>query len=105
MKLRHTAALVLVGWYLMIPPPVPGALTVPDVGAFLGDWFIKSAFDTAKECEDYHSRIMESTKKDLPRKNQLPKTPTAYVATAMLWSQCVASDDPRLKQHQPKTGP
>lgn len=57
MNLRHAAALVLVGWYLMIPPlivPPPSENPPPlstDDKAPLARWDISRSFDRADECE------------------------------------------------------
>jgi len=63
MKLRHTAALALVGWYLMMPPlvekPVPHdpSLTMKenddalvDTRAPLSKWMNLRSFDFAPQC-------------------------------------------------------
>ena len=54
MKLRHAAALALVGWYLMIPPIVrpPGREGTADTKAPLSKWVkvIRSAFDSEDAC-------------------------------------------------------
>jgi hypothetical protein len=74
MKPRHAAALALVVWYLMQPPlpHLSAHPTTPRIGAgpFSG-WTIVKAFPTEKECDAHR--------------------PNA-------WNQCVASDDPRLKE-------
>ena len=52
MSLRHSAALALMGWYLMVPPYVwpykQRDLTVP-----ISQWKIVACFDTSNLCEDY----------------------------------------------------
>jgi hypothetical protein len=57
MKLSHTAALALVGWYLMVPPqiPLPGGklgIGAPDTNAPLSEWSILDTFDSATECKN-----------------------------------------------------
>jgi hypothetical protein len=49
MKLRHAAALALVGWYLMMPPSDGHSI---DRNAPLDKWEVYSGYDTAKECEE-----------------------------------------------------
>ncbi len=55
-RLRHAAALALVGWYLMLPP-MSGAISpnLPskelDTEAPLASWQNYRGFDTAKECD------------------------------------------------------
>jgi hypothetical protein len=55
-KLRHTAALVLVGWYLMVPPLTPEGLNDPNATlvngtAPISQWVIFRAYDSADQCE------------------------------------------------------
>jgi len=71
MKLRHAAALALVGWYLMMPPSTSSGRIQKD--APLSRWYIFTTFETKKECEK--ARQFSSG-----------------------LSICVASDDPRLKE-------
>jgi hypothetical protein len=70
LKPRHSAALALLGWYLMLPPVTSDGRTQKD--APLSRWYIFSSFETKEECEQV--RQVSS-------------------ASAI----CVASDDPRLK--------
>ncbi len=85
MKVRHAAALALVGWYLMVPPvgQDPGALGkwVPEIwnppparwspvlDAPFGQWENKGSFDLAKDCAEAkkkleQSRVAESAQAD-----------------------------------------
>jgi hypothetical protein len=50
-KTRHAAALVLVGWYLMVPPPVPHSSVPVDLDAPLSKWRFFSTHDSAAQCE------------------------------------------------------
>ena len=50
MKLHHTAALAVAGWYLMMPPF--GSNGRRDDSAPLPQWKIRGSFDTAVECAD-----------------------------------------------------
>jgi hypothetical protein len=107
MKLRHAAALALVGWYLMVPPSkremnwlCGASLTASvshelfgtgdekeyaewakmvDTNARLSEWHEMSPFETLKACEEARGRFMA-----------LPAYLPEHAA------QCVASDDPRL---------
>jgi hypothetical protein len=88
---RHTAALALVGWYLMVPPRVirpqaPGQQTF-DYGAPLSRWVVSSAYDTAHECEG--ARFLN---RQGHRQNTDPLKAEFDAA------QCIATDDPRLKE-------
>ena len=50
MKPRHTAALALVGWYLLVPPLVNAPYKV-DTEAPLTGWKVYQTFDTRDECD------------------------------------------------------
>jgi hypothetical protein len=63
MKSCHAAALALMGWYLMIPPPKTTRWTRYWFGQ-LRDWQVANSFDTAKECEDYRRQMIASTQSD-----------------------------------------
>lgn len=82
MKLRHAAALALAGWYLMIPPKNHTDAPISERSEF-------AAYDTAKECEDAKRRLTEDV-----AAGRLHVSP-AQIA----WSDCLASDDPRLKSN------
>ena len=73
MKVSHTAALVLVGWYLMRPPLPHFNADTANTGtvAFLAGWVAVGTFPTQQECEAHRTNP---------------------------WAQCVASDDLRLKE-------
>jgi hypothetical protein len=83
MKLRHAAALALVGWYLMIPP---GAQSGFDTTAPLGKWFVYGGYDSAHECEG--AKFLD--REGLKQRND-------PLADAFKHAQCIATDDPRLK--------
>jgi hypothetical protein len=51
MKPRHVAALTLVGWYLMVPPPVLHSSLPVDLDAPLSKWRLFSMHKSAAECE------------------------------------------------------
>src|ERR1700730_3819675 len=51
MKPPHAAVLALVGWYLMVPPPVLHSSLPVDLGAPLSEWRLFSVHDSAAECE------------------------------------------------------
>jgi hypothetical protein len=79
---RHAAALALVGWYLMMPPPGRNALF--DSSVPLAKWKILGSFDKAEDCETAYTHLTEKH-----RKSEAVKS----------WVQaevCVATDDPRL---------
>jgi len=90
MKPRHTAALALVGWYLMVP--IPGNDPIPDPVVTFSKWVNIRSFDSAERCEDGRLGVIE-TGIGGP---QLGGYPDWEVTKVLLLSQCVASDDPRL---------
>jgi hypothetical protein len=70
MKPRYPAALALVSWYLM-RPPLPHLNPQPGTPTSLAHWIVVGSFPSQKECEAHEANS---------------------------WDQCVASDDPRLKE-------
>ncbi len=79
MHLRHAAALVLVGWYLMAPPQKyrgDTPLVERKFDAPLNQWNIAKAFDEAQDCERERNEDR---------------------AFGLMREQCIAADDPRLK--------
>jgi hypothetical protein len=87
MKPRHAAALALVGWYLMMPSPQMAIARRVDPSA-LGGWFQIGVYDTSNRYmenlghvyENFHHPIDEGSRWALDR------------------AQCIATDDPRLKE-------
>ena len=92
MKLRHAAALALVGWYLMAPSL--GRDGMPLTGSPLGDWSIVESFDTAESCKQSLAKTGAQfnfpkgpfNMKDLPEGQRM-----------FFFAQCISTDDPRLK--------
>jgi hypothetical protein len=80
MKFRRTAAVALVGWYLMVAPMHQSGfwsrfgMRFGDTNAPLNKWSIVGTFDTVRQCE-------AALSKRTPRQRE---------------ARCVASDDPRL---------
>jgi len=85
MKLRHAAALALVGWYLMAAPtlrnPRNDAFTV-DLNAPLSAWEILDSYYSATDCEMAQRDLVE--------------TAAEYPNTIAFYTLCIASNDPRL---------
>jgi hypothetical protein len=104
MKLCHAAALALVGWYLMEPPPMmsvqqivrqqqglpplPGhsAPEFYDAHAQFTEWSLISSWDTAAACQAEKVRLFEEPPGHEP------------FSETIVGSQCIASEDPRLKE-------
>jgi hypothetical protein len=91
MKQRHAAALVLIGWYLMVPPTKDTNQIDPSVA--LPGWVVLRAFDTAAACNDAQDQLRYR----VSRLN-LQNPVTSAASEAAEFSQCIASDDPRLKE-------
>jgi len=87
MKIGHAAALALVGWNLLLPPLNDGK---PDLSAPLSTWEQWHAFDTADLCEQNRA-----FKADQMRKYDNAKTKWSEMFG--VYSQCISTDDPRLK--------
>jgi hypothetical protein len=90
MKLRYTAMLVFVGWYLMFHASSPPSK--------LPDWSTYASYDTAKACESTRSRLVESANSAAKAKVTVWVDGKAVAMTIdeMTNTQCVATDDPRL---------
>jgi hypothetical protein len=81
-KLRHAAALALVGWYFMVPPML-SATHKYDQHAPLRYWYTLKSFETAAECQ----KLLEHDKLILAQDGGV--------------AVCISSDDPRLKDVPP----
>jgi hypothetical protein len=88
MKLRHAAAIALVGWYLMIPPQIcPNSpySQVPcyrDPSVSLNKWTRADYFDSVDACDDRLHTL----------KNPFPPGSPSQIDEY----QCVYEGDPRL---------
>jgi hypothetical protein len=95
MKLRHAVALALVGWYLMVPPfPKSGHRYEPDPSVPLSQWSRRASFDSVAECEAHKTKWLDSLKKNT---EDVSPAEAQAIAKAVLLSECIATDDPRLK--------
>jgi hypothetical protein len=93
MKLRHAAALALVGWYLMLPPDTSDKLYPPPYSSIpLQKWSIIESYDTAAACEAGYRKYLADY-------NKYPQIPHDYNSDYQRWnaSKCISTDDPRLK--------
>jgi hypothetical protein len=81
MKPRHAAAVVLAGWYLMVPPKHQSGvwsrfgMQFADTNAPLNKWLIAGVFKTARECEAAMAMRSARQREGL---------------------RCIGADDPRL---------
>ena len=110
MKLRHTAALALVGWYLMQPPMVMPQTGGPTWITFnstapISQWNHVDSFDNAADCEAARKSLLDRTKKDtsivVPEgmsQRDVRMSLNERVMNAVS-AECIATDDPRLKGH------
>jgi hypothetical protein len=100
MKLRHAAALAFIGWYLMIPPRISDwPKLVYDTNAPLNKWQQSGSFDTAKECEEGKKEVPKLFLQNIDKlpAEERPKV-TQGIMTMLPAYQCIATDDPRLKE-------
>jgi hypothetical protein len=108
MKPRHAAELALVGWYLMMMPPLTedghlAQLSGPisrdsvwgvEFKAPLSKWALNGTYDSANLCKENRE-----TRREVLRKEHWPEGSRAWaIGAALIDSQCVAFDDPRLKE-------
>jgi hypothetical protein len=105
------------GWYLLSPPIVKksGGRAQTDSSRPLKEWDQKSAFDSADACEDFRAYAFSRVKRDLSdaandaKAPQEEKTWAERLSILRKWqqtsveagiwgeSQCISSDDPRLR--------
>ena len=88
MTARHTAALALVGWYLLTPRLGPDGKLQTD--APYARWYYNGSYDTAAQCEDERDTLATTTKVQgtVEERRKFHK--------AFAESQCISTDDPRL---------
>jgi hypothetical protein len=96
MKPRHATALVLVGWYLMVPPAVLHNRLPVDLAAPLSEWRLFSTHSSAAECEKGLVTFYKAAQAELVAN---PANEGDRIQFYQLEnSQCIASDDPRLQE-------
>jgi hypothetical protein len=90
---RHLAALALVGWTLMVPPPRPvGDHFETNFYAPLSKWTRLRTFDLKSQCETERETYQQK-----PTGNLVIMLGAAEAQATTKASKCVATDDPRLK--------
>jgi hypothetical protein len=97
MKLQNAAALALVGWYLMVPPKFPDRLTV-NFEAPISKWERYGTFETEANCQESVSHLHDQATKAPTTKKVNPTTPEQSMAAQYVSGECIASDDPLLKE-------
>jgi hypothetical protein len=88
MRIAHAAALALVVWYLIVPPPDLGSTPRTPIN----QWSAWKGFDSEAECERAHDKMASDAQKTLddPKASQR-ETTTAW---EFLAAACIATDDP-----------
>jgi len=91
MKLCNAGALALVVWYLLVPP---------DLGELkpMSAWQRFASYNTAKECDSARSQLAINAVKD-ENKTRCWQSESCFPDYARENAQCIATDDPRLKEH------
>jgi hypothetical protein len=104
MKLRHAAAIALVGWCLMLPPLAnevkpPIAHRTVALSASLSEWCLIQCFDTADKCEGLRQKWYDdgAHKLDVLISYNGRFTMSLYGVFAQLFVRCVADNDPGVK--------
>jgi hypothetical protein len=93
MNLRHAAALALVGWYLMMPPPrTVGDHFETNFYAPLSKWTMIRRFDLQPQCEAAREAYQQK-----PTGNLIIMLGATEAQATTKASRCVADDDPLLK--------
>jgi hypothetical protein len=93
MKPHHAAALALAAWFLMMPPPKPvGDHFVTNFTAPLSKWTRVRRFEEQSQCETVRASYQKK-----PTGNLVIMLGAQQAQATTKASQCVASDDPRLK--------
>jgi hypothetical protein len=102
MRPRHAAAIALAAWWLMVPPPLRGTEHGLDNSAPLRKWAIYAGgvYDSAAACRRDRAETIAYLIKNKTIPRGAPLTPEAakYTNEVFRASQCIASDDPRLKK-------
>ena len=95
-RLAHAAALAVVGWYLMMPPiSKTDSGYSADFHAPLTIWTVNRPFDKASDCDTVQGPLVLLGRK---RMDKFPNKSLDWaLAQQLATSQCISTDDPRLK--------
>ncbi len=102
MKRNNWLAIALiVGWYLMTPPTIPGRWDIGDLDAPIRRWAQRDSYDSASACRDDRQKYVNSYLEETNNKdNHFNANQKAY-GNLMAWlyanGLCIEADDPRLK--------
>jgi hypothetical protein len=92
MTFRRTAAIALVGWYLMTPPgAIKGSVWTFSSAAPIRHWKVSDPFDTAADCARAQRSHIDAVSPS--------GSPDLYAY--WLSAQCIATSDPRVKGNEP----
>ena len=97
MKTHYAAAFGVVVWHLMIPSTSPSAVLV---AAPFSEWTLSTSYDSAENCDadlmalknDAFTQAQYDCLSDRSQAN------SCLADLARTSSQCVSTDDPRLKE-------
>ena len=95
MNLRHAVALVLLCWYLMIPPvtgPFESSFVNPE--ASLSQWWRSGPCRSANSCGADQEYLLKYAQRTLPELK--PGSLQWETTTALELARCVAANDPLL---------
>jgi hypothetical protein len=95
MKTIHSIAIVLLAWFLMVPPLVNAPYKV-DTEAPLTTWKVYQTFNTVDECKNSLSSAQSKYKHTATAPIGTIKRGTRAFALQMVFAQCVKSDNPGL---------
>jgi len=104
MGLRHAAALALVSRYLMAPPPLRRQQwKVSVLRPPLSSWLILDSFDSAAQCKAKSAEIKTKADARIAKyeSTKFAWDPMLAVLEGELEAECIATDDPRLKEGIP----
>jgi hypothetical protein len=108
MKARHAAALMLVGWVLLVPGiSYQSATNVWTVDGYdehkkpvYSAWENQESYDTAAECQNQLSKLDPTESPVMPTAEGAVRNPIGLadaVRGSVKQAVCIATDDPRLK--------
>jgi hypothetical protein len=102
MKLQHTTALALAGWFLMAPPTYLGTngSYVARTGAPLRLWQNIGSYDSVSECEEERHAFLDLKKSESTSALGQESKEAKPMIVASWSAVCVPSDDSRLEDDQ-----
>jgi hypothetical protein len=107
MNLRHAAALMLVGWYLILPYRLPNS-TKHDVSVSLSHLCKVANFPDRDRCESSRASAIQMIDhpddlhpKIAAKMRQIGAAGMSEIRQTVSEGKCIASDDPRLKESRP----